>query len=186
MIQRIPVASKPPLHVCLYYISVYGYTASTYTVGGLVGPSSSAADIVLLKNTKVAGAVFKGQLDYYVFVLTPTVLANQTTITVTVNPIVGDPDLYISLTTIHPNDIDYQWDSTSVGIEQITIDLGKDDQACSPLINEDGVCAYYIGVFGWIDSQYSMLATVGNTAIPLEKIPQRGQSHKKYQTVEKQ
>jgi len=115
------------------------------------------------------GSVSKANYDNYVFLLTPDVLGSSTNFSVSVTPISGDPDLYMSLTTVHPTDIDYQWDSANIGPELIVLDLIKDDQACSPLVNEDGICAYYISVFGYDDAIYSLNLQVGATSIQINK-----------------
>jgi hypothetical protein len=123
---------------CVFYIGVYGVSQSDYS---LVATTSDAA-IVLRNGVPVTEWVGEQDWEYFTF----TVDQADTTLRVSITPSSGDPDLYISM-GVTPTRTEYDWDSIAYGADAITIPSA-----------EQGV--YVIGVYGWRNSSYTILAVM--------------------------
>ena len=91
----------------------------------------------------------------------------------------GDPDLYISAFTMHPTKDDYDWAGRGFGADVVTIQSGELNKKCKPQEVDDGYCLYYVSVYGWTNTSYSVMATLSdgwqNPTTLISTSPQNGQ-----------
>jgi len=73
----------------------------------------------------------------------------------------GDPDLYVSTSNQRPDDSDYEWIARNFGSDHITIENPE-------------ATTFYIGVYGWESSTFSLVATLDR----IQLLP--GQPHDGY------
>lgn len=143
------------LCLCTYIIGVYGYTAASYS---LVAVSS---DFVQLQDGQPqAGQVAKGAFAYYRIEVPDA----GSDITFSVTPLAGNPQLFISNNDdVIPTLTDYTrksypWQSSTA----ITFHR-TDDDLCN--VNN---CVYWVGVYGYTASNYSVVAATAKQAILLQ------------------
>jgi hypothetical protein len=74
-------------------------------------------------------------------------------LTIATTPLSGDPDLYVSTKTEHPTTHEYEWSRAHLGGDTITI-AAEDEHACPD-------CVYNIGVYGYADSEFTIVASFG-------------------------
>jgi hypothetical protein len=137
---------------CTYYIGVVAATNTTYSLVA----STSDAIIVLQAGTPLQDRLNAGEYEYYVFQVDSI---NATDITIVVTPVgFGDADIYLSTTVRQPNATNYTWVSARTAGDALTIP-NTDPKFCTN-------CRYYIGVNGYTDVTYTIVATF-NQAVRL-------------------
>jgi hypothetical protein len=161
----ITIPHTDPNSVALryYYIGVFAYTNTTFSI-----VASLASSVALQNGIPQSGAVSRGAMRYY----TMQVLGGTKDLTVSVQNMFGQAELYIS-TTMDPEigDADsYQWHVPWwFNSKSITISEETDERACHSVW-----CYYYIGVYGISNSSFSIVASTADATIPLRNgIPQR-------------
>jgi hypothetical protein len=153
---------------CEVLIDVEAYKESQYSI-----TCSLAGDSVeLISGKPVTSLVSRKAKDYYVL---PVDALN--TLRITVTPISGDPDVYISTTHKHPNDTSATWKSDRNNVEDIIIPRNDVARYCAI------PCKFYITVYGYSLSSYSILATLGDdgTTQLLNGVPQAGACRRRSQ-----
>lgn len=152
---------------CDVVIAVYGYTASSaYTIVA----SSNTGPIRLRNGFAQQQSVAQGTYVYF----TLGVDQPDADISLTLTALSGDPDMYVRVVTdpTQPGQLPssqlFTWRSFQFGNDFLQIDH-RDPDFCYH-------CTYTIGVFGYSDSQFSILATVDvSTVVSLSLgIPQNG------------
>lgn len=107
-----------------------------------------------------------GETDFFSFFLRDS----HEKLTLSLAPLSGDPDLYVSTTLQYPGPRNYTWKATNYGADTLTIDPGQDSRACDH-------CMYFIAVYGASSSpsSYTLLARLDST-IPhlLDGVPTAG------------
>lgn len=129
---------------CRVFIGVLGYIESAYTIVATTGGSATA----LMAGVPSQASVNEGKYVYFRF----GVDVAGTTLSFTVTPINGDPDMFVSTTNERPTNGDSTWSATRAGTD--TIDIFADDpgRCAEP-------CTYFIGVraFG-SDAAFTLVA----------------------------
>jgi len=121
---------------CILLIGVYGVTASSYSLTA----TTSSESVMLRNGVAVTEHVDTDSWEQFTF----TVDQDDVTLRVAITPSSGDPDIYISRNG-EPSYSNWEWESNAYGADAIEI------------VNAArGV--YYIGVYGWESSTYSIMA----------------------------
>lgn len=139
---------------CNATILVYGFTASRYTLTASIG-------VINLPDSQPINAAV-GANAYVYFQYTTT---NAVPLTISVTPITGDPDLFVSTINQRPSSGSNQWFSNGFGNEAVYI-VPTDPK----LRNCSSPCTFYIAVFGWSNpATFTIMAstsTVAGTLVP--------------------
>lgn len=130
-----------------YYISVFTFLNSTYTVTVYVNYPNSTAETTLL----VSGVPQNGFLDpktykYY----TIHVTGEHKDLQISTTRFVGDPDLYVSKDGTDPTKEKSQWSSAVYGKDSVTIENPEPGD-------------YKIGVYAYSLCYFSITASLTNT-----------------------
>eukprot|EP00499_Haloplacidia_sp_CaronLabIsolate_P003203 CAMPEP_0196770370 /NCGR_PEP_ID=MMETSP1104-20130614/1097_1 /TAXON_ID=33652 /ORGANISM="Cafeteria sp., Strain Caron Lab Isolate" /LENGTH=2418 /DNA_ID=CAMNT_0042140481 /DNA_START=96 /DNA_END=7352 /DNA_ORIENTATION=+ len=150
---------------CEFYIGIYGYTNSTYTV--LVALKDDHP-IRLVDGRPQTGYVLASQWSYYELGLVGT----DEDVEVTLTSRDGDADLFVLLTnettvsaTSNPTTHHYDYVSLRyTGNDRVLIHRSDPayQRACGHLTADTGRCLVRVGVRGWQDSQFVIVATAAN------------------------
>jgi len=128
--------------MCTYYIAVYGYTASNYSLVA----STNHAVTQLQNNQPIQDHIGARLYEYFKF----SVWEPGYDLSIVVTKISGDPDLYLSRVHQYPN-------RTQPHSQTITSrSIGND----SFFIDNATVGTYYIGVYGYRFSTFTLLASL--------------------------
>lgn len=80
---------------------------------------------------------------------------------ISVTPFSGDPDLYVGQPELpHPSKDNYTWASRGFGGDTITIQAEAMKEYCTPIPALGEGCDYYIGVYGWTNTSFSIMASL--------------------------
>ncbi len=133
-----------------FYIGVYGYTPADFLLN--VYPTSVHAQLEL--GSVQVSASTRRQFTYFKFHLD-----DNSDFTISVTPINGDPDVYVSTSSQWPTSTDNEWSASLFGYDSITI------RSTDPTFkaNHD----YYIGVYGFLDTYYSISINKPDTYIEM-------------------
>jgi hypothetical protein len=136
-----------------YYVAVYAYEETSFSVSVTAQDISGVdpEDVVsaLVDGTPQTGLISQdGAMHYYTFFKSAQTPASDLTISVT--PIYGDPDLYVSTQDL-PTVESYTWSSGQWGRDSLTI------SATDPDFCQD--CMYLIGVRAYSHTLYSIVAS---------------------------
>lgn len=159
---------------CSYIIAVVG--ATDFSEYSIVASVESSV-ITLQDGVPVRDFVQKGRYEYFMV----SVLEAHRDLTISVTPFTGDPDLYVSLTPF-PNTTSYTWSHRSYGTDTVTIPYASEG-SCLP--EEEGECRYYISVYGFVNSSFSITASL-NSDLPVRLISGIPQTSFVNQTMMKQ
>lgn len=130
------------------------------------------------------GSVVQGQYTYY----RAWLRTFSDDVYVTLTSLTGDADLYASETDISPTVAKHQWASAGVSGEDVLVIQGSTLQSCTANTLRGVQCELFIGVYGFRNSTYSILAHL-ETGMPIsliEGVPQAGfvnTSHYNYYQV---
>lgn len=149
-----------------YYISVYGFQESDFT---LVATSHRQGEgAFLLVNRQEEGVVYRGQQEYFQFNMPLGVHAD---IRFTVHALTGDPDLYVHC-DFFPNQLSqYTWHSTySAGRDDVVVVQTADPSRCAS-------GSYKIAVHGFSYGVFQIEADIPSSSAPVVAVPAlRGES----------
>lgn len=123
---------------CIYYVGVYGETDSNFTLS----MSSSGSSYMLQNGRPIREFLTTNTMDYFAF----DVSNPNYNLLVSVTPITGDPDLFMSVTNPRPNMTNYDFASRQSGGDAI-------------LITNATVTRYYIGVHAYTNTSFTLLAS---------------------------
>lgn len=162
---------------CTYFIGVYAYgnADATFTV---MGQENMNSTYVLIDGRPQVSFVQQGETDQYIYtvppVLTPQGAAGQRSISITLAPFAGDPDLYVTLNgdVPGPGRWDYRALGTS-GVEYITIRDSDSQVQNSPCKAVNVSCVINIAVFGYSRSLawYQISASSGRATMLSDGMP---------------
>lgn len=148
---------------CTANIGVYGFSASQYIIVASVGYTQ------LQPGVAIPGQVAAGDYAYFYYDAPTTV-----PFTITVSPISGDPDVYITTADAsrYPNATNKQWSSAGFGTERVTIAFDPNDPRTANLTTP---ARFYIGVTGFGRPAFFTVAVSGGQAASLPNgVPVRG------------
>jgi hypothetical protein len=146
--------SSQYFNTSVWYVMAYGVTNCSYT---LMATTSHGA-ILLTTDVPQRSWADAGRYEYFYFQL----LSSFESLTLTVTPITGDPDLYLSRNlTERPTNLqgNYQWASARWGADSITLrgdDLGVGE-------------TYFAGVYAFTNSTFTITLVLsgGNESLLL-------------------
>jgi len=133
----------------IYTISVFGSSTSGYTISATFDNEPTQ----LIGGSSVLGGAGRGQYVYYYL----EVDSFEDDITITVTPLSGDPDLYVSTTNHTPSAADNQWAGVAYRDDSVVI-TRFDTHYCLPSSSSTS-CVYYIAVYGYSNCRYSISAS---------------------------
>ena len=99
----------------------------------------------------MAGSVLSGAFEYYSFEVDSPALLNITCVPTSPH---GDPDLYVSDSFKYPNQLYFNYSSTSVGVDEV-------------VVRKAAARTYYIGVLGYTAAAYTIVATASPPLLSL-------------------
>eukprot|EP00761_Pharyngomonas_kirbyi_P007012 gb/GECH01007021.1/.p1 GENE.gb/GECH01007021.1/~~gb/GECH01007021.1/.p1 ORF type:complete len:2648 (+),score=561.77 gb/GECH01007021.1/:1-7944(+) len=136
-----------------YYFGVLGI--DTNNEFEIIAKTNETAEELELNEVSLFNSVPKGSYRYFYVDLE----YDDHDLTVTSKSIVGDADLYLSNNYPRPTTEHYQWKSTQAAKDTVTAfhtDPGFSDNS-----------RFYIGVYGFAETEFSILAFQSNETIPL-------------------
>jgi hypothetical protein len=144
-----------------YYIAVYAYTNTTFTlvvtVTDLSNANTSNNYLVLVNGVPQLGFLpYSNETAYYWF----SIGSDPVDVTFTVTPRYGDPDMYIRNDGLTPTTTFSQWSALSYGRDTITI-LSTDPHSCTN-------CRYTVMIYSWSHTLYSISGTTSGAIQRLE------------------
>jgi hypothetical protein len=143
----------------VYYIGAYGFPAQDSYFTLLASTSDSI--VTLVDGSPVRATVQRGEYVYFQVYVNGAHADSDLTISLT--PLFGDPDLYVSDRYQRPNRTAYSWQSTSGGGDAVTV-------PGTTLRRQ----TYWIGVFGFTNSSFTIVATFAQATQMQDGVPQGG------------
>ena len=171
-----------------YYVSVFSVAlTSTYTLvlsvdsncggggggggdggGGSDGGSNTTVTYIRLTNGQPQySRVALQRWLYYSFIVTPQQW--PTGVTFALSPTDGsDPDMYITKDGTMPTLERFSWASeSSAGFDDVVY-ISPNSTSPSPCIPSQTTCMYYVGVYGWTASSYTLTASTSGVVLGLQ------------------
>jgi hypothetical protein len=145
---------RDDLSPCSYIVGVYSLSMF---VEYQISFTTENSILMLQPGVAVNDAVDAKEYSYFSFAMPPGRLALRIILT----PLSGDPDLFVSAKTMRPLMDNFTWRSSAYGADTLTIaPISQPSVACTD-------CIYYIGVYGYQASSFSIIATLANVMIRL-------------------
>lgn len=143
---------------------IVGAKSLTYYAAFQISYGFENTILQLQAGVAVTDHVFEREYDYFSFFM-PT---GDQILKITLTPVSGDPDVYISTKTRYPSSTNSTWKSFRYGADAIDINTATDANACSH-------CTYYIAVVGMTEATYSLVVSLQDTQFTLaDGIPMSG------------
>lgn len=140
-----------------YYISVYGVWRTNFVILAYI---DDGAEIRVYNGSPQVAQVDAGKYLYFRFRLTQNI-----SFAIGVTPVTGDPDIYID-TIAKPTSTRRKWASGAVGADVVTIRNNDPNFIFGPEV------FYYVGVYGYSNSQFQIAVTyINGTEILSEGLP---------------
>ncbi|KAF0971716.1 hypothetical protein FDP41_009939 [Naegleria fowleri] len=134
-------SSKWPTGNNPFYVGIYGYTQAEV----VFNVWSSKSIVQLTEGQPQQANTERGTYTYFRYDLQRSA---KTNITISVTPVDGDPDIYVSTKTDKPDRYNYEYSSALYGFDLININ--HDPEATQ------GVLSYYIGVYSYSNTHYTI------------------------------
>jgi len=145
-------------HNCTYLVGVYGQTNTSYSLVAVMADHIQ----VLQAGVPIYQTLRQGQYQYF-----RLDVDSMEEVTITVQPLgYGDPDLYVSTGNHYPNNTSWDWTARRGGTDSISIPY-TDSKACQH-------CSYYISVYGFTTTTFTLVATFNNVIRLQNGVPQSG------------
>lgn len=147
-----------------YYVGLYGYEDAYCQV---VATSVSGAEIVELEESvpsrgRMAGS---GEAHYYRYFHSGRAAS---AVTITLTPLQGDTDLFISTTEHYPSQANHTWASTGISTEVVTIDSSDPHYVA-------GADYFVAAVSFGSNTSYSVVVSEDDVVYLASEEPQRGE-----------
>lgn len=160
---------------CVYRVGVYGYIGGGFT---LLARWNSSEPVPLTLGRPQSDGVTAGTFRQYSFDLSPEALAGGgrdartgaapvVDLEVLLQPLDGDPDVYVTLDGERPTAEHYQYRSSDWGSTADRIVVGPHDSLYQGLC-PGGRCKVRVGVFGFHDASYSLVLSALSEPIRLQ------------------
>ena len=163
----ITIEPGDPLYCtgCTFYLAVYGYLASSYSIVYSSGLTSLGC------GQSTFGNVGKNLMAYFSYSVGGD---DDGDIEIAMTALTGDPDIYVSAGNggVFPTKEESMWMRSSLGSDALTIST-SDHNYCKD-------CTYIIGVYGWSEpSTFDLMASSGTCMLTLHSgRPQQGSQSK--------
>jgi hypothetical protein len=162
---------------CYYLVGVFGrdYTKNEFTIVAKFEDNT----ITLQDSVAIRDVVGPRMYEYFKI----KVVDPDGDLTISVTPFSGDPDLYISpAPEAHPRKENYTWASRGFGGDTLTLQAEDMRKYCTPDSARGVGCDIYIGVYGWTNTSFSIMASLNmgwmNPIVLFSGQPQSGHVHK--------
>jgi len=160
---------------CVYRVGVYGYVGGGFT---LLARWNSSEPVPLTLGRPQSDSVTAGTFRQYTFDLSPEALSGEVRdaktgptpvvdLEVLLQPLNGDPDVYVTLDGERPTAEHYQYRSSDWGSTADRIVVGPHDSLYQRLC-PGGRCKVRVGVFGFHDASFSLLLSALSEPIRLQ------------------
>ena len=139
---------------CVMYIGVYGRANAAFAVTASLDQTFTAP-VQLLDGVPIVGFVNQSHYQYYT---AHVVAPPNSRVLITITPVFGDPDLYVTTDGSQPGKSNWNFRSVSwggVAQDSVSIEAGK------PHYCND--CMVRIAVYGFMQSQYTIAYTTEST-----------------------
>jgi hypothetical protein len=135
---------------CRFYVGVFGnrFTVANQTTYFSLVASTSQGVVTLQDGVPFTDWTPRGQFEYFQI----SVPVAPAALLVSITPLTGDPDLYMSTTVTRPNTTAFTWRSMFFGADAIAVDSYRDPNF--------RVGTYFIGVHSFTESSFSITASV--------------------------
>ena len=158
---------------CYFIVAVVGAgSQSSYTILAATPDSTIALSAGVPRQSHVDA----GKLEYFKFTITQPDLD----VVISVTPISGDPDMFISMAPVkHPSRTNNTWFQSKFGADSLTLQYTDTSKHCVPNPAVSGKhCDVFIGVYGWQNTTFTILANVDEgfraPSTLLDQVPQTG------------
>jgi len=142
---------------CYYIVAVFGkgFVKNEYTISAKLSEST----ITLQDGVAIRDVVGPNMFEYFHV----TVVEPDADLTIAVTPFDGDPDLYIDIPpNYHPSKDNHTWASRGFGSDTLTLQAEAMKAYCTPDPIAARGCDYYIGVYGWTNTTFSIMASLNS------------------------
>lgn len=104
-------------------------------------------------------------------------------LSISVTPFSGDPDLFVGTSANpHPSKNNHTWAARGFGADTLTLQASDMGKYCTPKPARGLGCDYFVGVYGWTNTSFSILATTrkawSNPVLLFKGQPQSGNVEK--------
>eukprot|EP01038_Epipyxis_sp_PR26KG_P008213 gene8213-11113_t len=162
---------------CYLILAVCGVYVSSTSSSYLLSLSTQDSTVTLLNGIPTRSHVSSGQYQYFKY----SYVQPNIDLFVSVTPIYGDPDVYIGL-GFYPTRNNYTWFQALVGADAGTYQAPDIATKCVPNPSIAKMCQFYIGVYGWKNTSFSILASTDegfkSPITLIDKQPQQGHVEK--------
>jgi len=152
---------------CTYYVLVIGETNASYSL------TASTGRIILQDGVTIEEDIGSHNWEYFALIVDGT----NSDLTIVVTDLAsGDPDLYVSTTNPKPDKKNFEYKEESIGADALTIPGAASGTT------------YYIGVYAFTPTHFSIVATWGKPTELVDgqpqggKVPKHGMAYYTYTT----
>jgi hypothetical protein len=164
-----------PVNQCYIVVGVYGAFNANSPTNFNIGALNEDSTLLLINGVPQRGIVDSRDYAYYRYILTQP----NVDVTFSLTPFNGDADLFVAMAPIlHPSSSNFSWLSTAYGDDTLTIQSTEYSHTCVPNPATAKHCDFYIGVYGFINTSYTLTASMDtgfeNPVALLDGQPQAG------------
>jgi hypothetical protein len=141
---------------CYIIVGVFGsYDSDQSDSSYRIEVSTQDSTTTLSSGVAIRSNLYKQTIDYYKY----TVTTPDVDIIVSITPFYGDPDMFMAFEPIiHPNPNNYTWMAANYGADTLNIQADEIKKHCIPVPDEGKHCDFFIGVYAWRNTSYSIVA----------------------------
>jgi hypothetical protein len=141
---------------CYIIVGVFGaYHSLNSDSSYRIELSTEDSTTTLSSGVAIRSNLFQRTIDYYKY----SVTTPDTDVIVSITPFFGDPDMFMAFSPIiHPNPDNYTWMAANYGADTLTIQADEIKKHCTPVPAEGKHCDFFIGVYAWRNTSYSVVA----------------------------
>lgn len=142
---------------CYIVVAVFSTYTSDYPSSFMLSATLEDSTTLLTTNFPARGAVESRRYEYYKY----SIFRCENDVVFAVTCFGGDVDIYVSMSPVnHPTRLNYTWMSGFSGDDSITIDQADLQYHCKSTWDNSLPCEFYLGLYGWKNSSYSLLAMI--------------------------
>ena len=141
---------------CYIIVGVFGtYDSVDSDSSYRIEVSTQDSTTTLSSGVAIRSNLLQQTIDYYRY----SVTTPDTDVVVSITPFYGDPDMFMAFSPIiHPNPDNYTWMAANYGADTLTIQADEIKNHCIPVPGEGIQCDFFIGVYAWRNTSYSIVA----------------------------
>ena len=140
---------------CYIIVGVIGTYDSELESSYRIEISSQDSTTTLSSGVAIRSSLPEQTIDYYKY----SVTAPDKDVVVSITPFYGDPDMFMAFApNVHPNPDNYTWIAANYGADTLNIQSDEIKKHCIPDPDEGKHCDFFIGVYAWRNTSYSIVA----------------------------